>query len=498
MVPIAIPALSILYYLECIIYVPSCYFLHPRVFPIVCALCVHFPRVAAASRMRQDRQDRPCGCLPLFGKSPICGYFWYADSCRNAQNKTKHAALVRIEFAVCGSSAMRMIAATKLNIYVSVLLADARFEIVFECSNCESAIAQILEMVSLQHTLIDNANRTHQHDCGSNQRLFACGSGPLLALAIFGLRPNFFQNIKLDLGSLPIANGFPLCNPAFLFCFRCKFRHWVFVTVIEAQCCAQAECDRSLLFLLDWLQVPFIPFNFWSDYKLHDVFEQFLVSWCESVTHASWEMQFEVEAHRAVSHMIQICLNLVLSSSLLVAKSWSDHQACDERAVGKAKVRWCQVQSPAPVFTDSRNGKWVLSKFDLLSLTALHLQVRMVFRNAAATGKDAPFGVIARWFDRDDVRVNGLAIASRYVRCGRLAQDSSIIRCFKATRFAMLSVLDAPRARSESRTKALSPLGAKQVRKHCKSDSLRSKQRYQGMSRRASEASDAGLLVGTD
>jgi len=93
-------------------------------------------------------------------------------------------------------AAMRMIAATKLNIYVcSVLLADARFEIVFECSNCESAIAQILEMVSLQHNLIDNANRTHQHDCGSNQRLSACGSAPLLGLAIFGLRPFFFSRI---------------------------------------------------------------------------------------------------------------------------------------------------------------------------------------------------------------------------------------------------------------------------------------------------------------
>ena len=86
------------------------------------------------------------------------------------------------------------------------------------------------------------------------------------------------------------------------------------------------------------------------------------------------------------------------------------------------------------------------------------------------------------------------------LRCGRVAHDSSIIRCFKGTRFAMLSVLVRWQAQMHRMHEAKAEQKhcrdwAKQVRKHCKSDSLRSKQRYQGMSRRASEASDAGLLV---
>jgi len=48
-------------------------------------------------------------------------------------------------------------------------------------------------MVSLQHNLIDNANRTHQHDCGSNQRLSVCGSVPLLGLAVVAFDHFFFQ-----------------------------------------------------------------------------------------------------------------------------------------------------------------------------------------------------------------------------------------------------------------------------------------------------------------
>ena len=95
MIPLAIPALLILYYLECIIYVPSCYFVHPVVFAIVCALCGYLPRVAAASRI--DKTDHAAACR-------------YSGSCRYAdafsmrivaamRKTTKHAALVRIEFA---------------------------------------------------------------------------------------------------------------------------------------------------------------------------------------------------------------------------------------------------------------------------------------------------------------------------------------------------------------------------------------------------------------
>jgi len=138
MVPLAIPALLILHTIKCIIYVQLCCFAHPVVFVIVCALCGYLPRVAAASRMRQDRQDRPCGCLPLFGKLPICGCFQYADSCRNAENKTEHAALVRIEFAtLCGSLPLCgwLPQLNWIFMCFSVLLVRATFGIVFECSN---------------------------------------------------------------------------------------------------------------------------------------------------------------------------------------------------------------------------------------------------------------------------------------------------------------------------------------------------------------------------
>jgi hypothetical protein len=127
-------------------------------------------RIVAA----MPRKTRPNMRLSSALSLQCAGVCRYADGCRNY---IEYVCVFRFACTCKFRDRFRMFKLLQCN-SISIWKSCS-------CSDLwPTVIAQILQMVSLQHNLIDNANRTHQHDCGSNQRLSVCGSVPLLGLAV--------------------------------------------------------------------------------------------------------------------------------------------------------------------------------------------------------------------------------------------------------------------------------------------------------------------------